>query len=735
MSGLESTNVSPDQGNPERSMTPVVLVASEGLDPAPEESDASPGARRLFPRTPGNFSALSMGKFRLRGRADNVVATAATSKPVAEPGSEPIDHEPKPRWFSGLFTRKTRDASKSRWSWLPLANARRETRVGAAVLLSFVILVAVLILNRTSGKTKPPLSLALNKPVGDASKNEKPNDGFKAETAPSIKRTERKKRPAPDPPKPLADLIPARPNDAHDETRKTPLDTPPIPTEPPPPSATLLTPPTKIEITEPPRTDLTPPSKPEITEPPTTEPTTIPGPELFDPPKFKVTGAPRADPTPAPKTVPVLPLPESDPKIDPILPPPGGPTSQTPIDPLPLASDAKSTTASATPETQPIERPSLPVELRTVEPKPVEPKPAERKADEPKPVEPKPVEPASVELKPVEPKPVEPKPIEPKPSELTPDEPKRIEPQRVKALVPPVEPEPKSVETVSPLVPADLSPEPTAKPNTLPTTPVNPASIDTSPVITNRMPAFDKPPTTPSEPEPESSPTATSTAGSSTIRNLGKRRPSEPEVESPPTTAAPVADAPMPRDVVAERDRVEPILHTVASGENFWTISRLYYRSGRYYKALHSANRKLVPKIGELYVGTTIKVPPVEDLDPTLSEAPSRSTSGTVSTARSTEAKSSATRKGRSEVELSLPAVKAARVQDQLSDVEEPSKPTYKVRPHDTLRSIARDTLGDPRRYREILEINRNLIDDTTHLTTGQTLTLPDDATVGRRIR
>ena len=29
-----------------------------------------------------------------------------------------------------------------------------------------------------------------------------------------------------------------------------------------------------------------------------------------------------------------------------------------------------------------------------------------------------------------------------------------------------------------------------------------------------------------------------------------------------------------------------PYTHTVRTGENFWTISRLYYKTGRYYKAL-----------------------------------------------------------------------------------------------------------------------------------------------------
>jgi nucleoid-associated protein YgaU len=54
--------------------------------------------------------------------------------------------------------------------------------------------------------------------------------------------------------------------------------------------------------------------------------------------------------------------------------------------------------------------------------------------------------------------------------------------------------------------------------------------------------------------------------------------------------------------------------------------------------------------------------------------------------------------------------------------------PVYKVRPYDTLRSIARDTLGDAHRASEILELNRGLIDDPNRLIVGQLIELPEDA-------
>jgi hypothetical protein len=63
-----------------------------------------------------------------------------------------------------------------------------------------------------------------------------------------------------------------------------------------------------------------------------------------------------------------------------------------------------------------------------------------------------------------------------------------------------------------------------------------------------------------------------------------------------------------------------PYTHTVRPGENFWTISLLYYRSARYGKALWAANKNAVPAFDSLAVGDKIIIPPVNRLDPTLFE-------------------------------------------------------------------------------------------------------------------
>ncbi len=63
-----------------------------------------------------------------------------------------------------------------------------------------------------------------------------------------------------------------------------------------------------------------------------------------------------------------------------------------------------------------------------------------------------------------------------------------------------------------------------------------------------------------------------------------------------------------------------PYSHTVRNGENFWTISLLYYRSARYGKALWAANKDAVPAFDRLKVGDKIIIPRVEQLDPALFE-------------------------------------------------------------------------------------------------------------------
>jgi len=259
--------------------------------------------------------------------------------------------------------------------------------------------------------------------------------------------------------------------------------------------------------------------------------------------------------------------------------------------------------------------------------------------------------------------------------------------------------------------------------------------------------------------------------------------------------------------------RVETVPHVVERNENFWTISRQYYGSGRYYRALWKANTDRCAQIDGLRVNDVIIIPPPEDLDPgyidpsgehtrspragrgtkldgtpaardrrrdgvpdasetapdssspLAAESPSsrRGTAGArTNQLSSTDDGIPIQRSSRTSNELELPAASSdpifsrdRRSVERRADLtvgegsdDEPeiraarrprsantdsskvpdTRPVYKVRHNDTLRSIARDTLGSARLANEILELNRDIIDDPTNLIVGQMLELPEDA-------
>jgi nucleoid-associated protein YgaU len=219
-----------------------------------------------------------------------------------------------------------------------------------------------------------------------------------------------------------------------------------------------------------------------------------------------------------------------------------------------------------------------------------------------------------------------------------------------------------------------------------------------------------------------------------------------------------------------DEGKLDTVLHKVEPNENFWTISRMYYSSGRYYKALWKANANRVPRIDQLHVETVIRVPPPEDLDPAYIDPPgARAARPRTEDLASHQEAHDATaapapaaarpsqgdgvpirRSGRSDPDLTLPVADASDADTPAADRKRSSRarnadfqddrdpdvrprdavtrPIYKVRQYDTLRSIARDTMGDARRADEILDLNRDILDDPSHLIVGQLLELPEDA-------
>lgn len=169
-------------------------------------------------------------------------------------------------------------------------------------------------------------------------------------------------------------------------------------------------------------------------------------------------------------------------------------------------------------------------------------------------------------------------------------------------------------------------------------------------------------------------------------------------------------------------DRVEPVRHVVQSGENYFTIARHYYGTGRFWKALAQANAQLTPDPAKLHVGDAIKVPPPEQLDPALIEPPTAVAEGP---RRDAEAKRAA-QAGAGGV--LLPVGRPSRPAERAELEPERPAPTHTVRSRETLRTIARDRLGDSRRESEILELNLDRIASPADLRPGIRLRLPADA-------
>ena len=196
----------------------------------------------------------------------------------------------------------------------------------------------------------------------------------------------------------------------------------------------------------------------------------------------------------------------------------------------------------------------------------------------------------------------------------------------------------------------------------------------------------------------------------------------------------PRAAAPAPVDVARVQapnlkdDAIEPVTHVVQKGENFFTISRLYYGSGRFYEALWAANKDQVSAPDRLFVGTTIKVPPPERLDRSRIKPVGSDQASRPATKKST---APATREA-ADVIMMLPRGRSAADSTPVS-IPKPEKtyPYHVVKRHETLRSIARDLLDDPHRANDIRELNLDQLDSDT-LEIGQRLRLPEDATVRR---
>jgi nucleoid-associated protein YgaU len=147
---------------------------------------------------------------------------------------------------------------------------------------------------------------------------------------------------------------------------------------------------------------------------------------------------------------------------------------------------------------------------------------------------------------------------------------------------------------------------------------------------------------------------------------------------------------PESREAAANREAANAAVetHRVQPGDSFASLAVRYYGSERYTQFLIDNNPNLKDP-NHLPLGTAIKIPPAPP-ETALRSKPT-------------------------------PAAPAA------GTAPEGAGRTYKVRAGDTFYSIARERLGDASRWKELLALNKELVNgDATQLRIGQVLRLPD---------
>jgi|GEM_PF-2723622 len=282
-----------------------------------------------------------------------------------------------------------------------------------------------------------------------------------------------------------------------------------------------------------------------------------------------------------------------------------------------------------------------------------------------------------------------------------------------------------------------------------------------APVRPNELPSFDAAPTGDAPIITPSPPPSLKPGEGVLLPTLGKKgilggRTFATDAGSSAATSSSVSSGLSRSDSATEtpppgEDRLEQEIHVVKSGENFYTISQDYYGSGRYYMSLWKANKHTVSAPERLRVGQVIVIPPPDKLDPTMIQPARVARSGADQAPDSPVRRASNSTMGgeervpeSGEAEVLLPIDHStlrrqrelARAQDDSFAIDPSpdrrpvaSGPRYRVRPYETLRSIARDQLGDPRRDKEIFELNRDVLDEYRQpLVSGQVLKLPADA-------
>lgn len=294
------------------------------------------------------------------------------------------------------------------------------------------------------------------------------------------------------------------------------------------------------------------------------------------------------------------------------------------------------------------------------------------------------------------------------------------------------------LEVQRPVAPKQSEPEPFDAPGSnapaVPTNPQDPGfdtDLDAKPaksqVPTITIPSRDNLPTTDAKGNDE---------------RFGGFRPASPGQRAATVNSFPESPAPSVSETVVPRRAARPAPITqidedfatsaprpliagdsyqIEPSDNYWTISRKKYGTGRYFMALAQHNAQVITDPKRMKPGVTISTPAAEALERTYPQLiPRAATIDPVQTA--------------SVASVSIPA--AAQAPAPVEDPEAAAgffvandgTPMYRVGREDTLSGIAQRHLGRSSRWVQVYELNRDVLIDGNTLKIGTMLRLPADA-------
>jgi len=138
--------------------------------------------------------------------------------------------------------------------------------------------------------------------------------------------------------------------------------------------------------------------------------------------------------------------------------------------------------------------------------------------------------------------------------------------------------------------------------------------------------------------------------------------------------------------------------HAVQAGDSYWTISRKYYGTARYFQALSAFNRKRIPDPRRMRPGLKVSIPSLDVL---------QSRFGSL---------------------LPRRAAADGAVRTVGFQIDASGQPVYLVGQSDTLTGIATAHLGRTSRWIQIYRLNRDHLPSPHKLKPGTVLRLPADA-------